>query len=421
MSRTQPFLVAAAVAALLVLGATSAHSQTNLSGSWFERSGAGTTIPIKTVIPCYEVVGPCAKVTAITGMVTARPASGITGQTTIPGAKNVVGASLTVPPGLFTLPASPRFIQVPLNATVRQLNTSISFYGPGTNRFKNTYAGTRKLAAGQWALSGQAARASANSSWLITTANNTTAPTPTTHDVTVNYTAGGNAFGGTMLMLLNSQPTAGSGGRLFLDGLFALGMSTWVATLPLQRTVIPPTNIPQTGNGQPAGAGWGTFWDGGQAPGGAYGGAANNGPCIVALPPNPSDCELYTTIAGIGGPPIFPFPPATSKIYGFAWTTGTVKMTNIDPNGNGQTTTLSARGRDTTVIGGPSSTVKRVLTLVAGGYRRRNSPGTPDPVTFSTGTSALQLELTPVPEPGTALAILGGAGVLGLVATRRKS
>ena len=418
------FLRAALAVAFLVSTAAVAQAQTvAMSGQYGERSGLVVPIPINILEgqpPGNKVqCGPDAGVFQIARCPKGHknsmtPGGGALGYTMprtgvkvegagvriINGGLNV-GDPFTIPGVAFKVLARHRYTPVIENASVHQLDTTLTAALPRTNRVVNPPPLTRRMSAMNWSNpnGGQTGRANADTGFTL--------PSVGVGAVQLNYTAGPNEFGGTMAALLDGD------GRLYLKGFIFGSAAGSPATRPWAGTNGLGDGI-QGNLNERNGAGWNyTIMNGQQA------GVVKNNVGLAPECPGPftltPGCGLVTDFSGtvIGG-----VPPATSTKFMFPWTTGTAFALKLSsPGGFPNNELLTGMGYDTTSMTGGGGTVRNV-GLVAGSYTRRTSPGATGPVTRP-GTQMIGIDLQFTPEPGTTVALLGGLGLLGFLARRR--
>ncbi|MBW1884362.1 MAG: hypothetical protein JRJ58_12580, partial [Deltaproteobacteria bacterium] len=332
---------------------TAATSQVSMvDGDWFSLQGPTVKIPILGPNgPCATAgVGGCVILrTPLTGHSTtpngaqnntgpgfaaAPTGGGVPGADTNVSASMIPGGSVRVRPDVFNLGNTHRFTAVAANFAARQFSSSISYKGPATNlnvgleprwQVATIPASTRLLNTNNWLRpgNGMQGRVAATSTPVFVGKTITTIGAgfgfPTTGTfatvtlpVSIRYTNGnnGNAFGGTMQLLLNG------GGTLWLNGAVFGNPATGGGELPLA------TPLDTDDDGRNFGVGWGLRWGASAAPPGHIrAGMGFNPPCTTNIPPLPAGCELITN-AG--------FRVATSVIAGgqsslsaFGWTTGT--------------------------------------------------------------------------------------------------
>jgi len=234
---------------------TAATSQVSMvDGDWFSLQGPTVKIPILGPNgPCAPAgVGGCVILrTPLTGHSTtpngaqnntgpgfaaAPTGGGVPGADTNVSASMIPGGSVRVRPNVFNLGNTHRFTAVAANFAARQFSSSISYKGPATNlnvgleprwQVATIPASTRLLNTNNWLRpgNGMQGRVAATSTPVFVGKTITTIGAgfgfPTTGTfatvtlpVSIRYTNGnnGNAFGGTMQLLLNG------GGTLWLNG-----------------------------------------------------------------------------------------------------------------------------------------------------------------------------------------------------------
>jgi len=423
---------------------TTATSQVSLvDGDWFINSGSTVKLPVlgpntfctppgvggcvnlKTVLSGHSTTPNGKGVNTGPGVAVAPAGGGVPGADTNVAAYMVPGGSVRLDPNVFNIGNTRRFTPVPNGFAVRQLDTEIAYKGPATDhnvglpsKFQVPVpASTRLLNANNWLRpgNGMQARVAATSTPAFVGQTYTTIgagfgfPTTgtfatTTLPITIRYTNGnnGNAFGGTMMLLLNGN------GTLWLNGALFGNAASGGAEVPLRPTDTTRSRPRAFGNG------WGLQWSGGQPAGHIRAGMGFNPPCTAAVPPAPAGCDLVTNIGVVVATSALA--PAESSANGFAWTTGTVIGRETGTQGGAPATeTLSGRGNDTTSIttGGG---VRRNLSLVAAGYTRRVAPPSP----LNTGISFGSVSMSFVPEPGASFALLGGITLLGVLTRRAR-
>ena len=345
-----------------------------------------------------------------------------------------VGLKFTVPGKLIDRVFSSH-VPVALNPVVQQVDTLFRIQAPASSRNNTTLGSkppipsqTRVMQPNAWSGAGQVSRLAPDFTFTTTMG----APGPVSRQV--RQTAGPNAFGGTMSMLISG------------DG------AVWVGPRELV-TVAPGLEMLKS----PIGRGSITSLATGQAPGKAYSGTnvriGQQGviylnynipePCTppLAVPPVPAGCGLITGVAapvafipgfatpngavgqGVnsstnpncpnGGPAsdCYKAPLPTSLNIGFPFTSGHVSVfVSGTRAGAPQITTITAAGGDTVTANGV-----RTVQLVGGSVSLRT--------TFSGQTRSAQLDTVTItlPEPGSSL-MLAGALVLigGLYGLRRR-
>jgi len=342
-----------------------------------------------------------------------------------------VGGSFVVPAKLINTIFTSH-VPVALNPVVQQVDTLFNIQAPATSRNPTTggAAGpiashTRKMQANAWMGAGQPSRLNADFTFTTTMGS----PGPISRQV--RQSAGPNAFGGTMTMLISG------------------GGAVWVGPREL-ITVVPGLEVLKS----PIGRGASSLATG-QAPGKAYSGTnlriGQQGviylnyniptPCTppLVVPAVPAGCGLFTGVAapvallpafatpngtgGVGtnpatnpncpnglGTDCFKGPLPTSINIGFPFTSGHVSVFVSGTRAMApQITTITAVGNDTTSGG------VRTVQLVGGAVSLRT--------TSSGQTRSAQLDLVTItlPEPGESLMLAGALGLIaGLYGLRRR-
>lgn len=417
------------VGIVIFLGGESARADFAIAGEWYLHRGLQVQLPIgQGEIACppetnpairfvprsatpVPVMAPCVRkqVPDLPSIFPPAVAAAVVAQSGVTAPPQRVTAPTTAPAAL--QPGSP--IRIPAGAFIRSqpnqvmnptfwprqgpgpnLQTSFLFAGPATMRAAtpNSAGGqaaaipsqTRLLQPNAWSALGQPSRVNANFSAASLTPAGSEA-----HRVA--YTAGSNAFGGTMSLFIS-----GAGLRTDVIDLIPFGTYT-----PVARTS--PLQVSRGITTVPVGAGYATTRMQIRAGGAAY--ASFNTPvaCTGSIPPSPAGCGLLTGLAN----PVATFSGATTHVEGFPWTTGRVVVyARGVPFGFPQTTTLTAEGSDTL---SPASGL-RTIQLVAGGLAIRNVPG------IGTIRKAyLDTVTIRVPEPKATAGLIGTLGLVGLL------
>jgi len=429
------------LAVAIWLPATATSQVSLVDGDWYILSGSTVKLPVlgPNTFCTPPGVGGCVNLkTALTGHSTTPngaqnntgpgvaviPAGGgVPGADTNVSAYMVPGGSVRVRPNVFNIGNTLRFTPVPNGFALRQLNTTIMFRGPATDvneglkpPFEVTVpASTRLLNANNWLRpgNGMQGRVAATTTPVFIGQTYTTFgagfgfPTTgtfatSTLPINIQYRNGnnGNAFGGTMMLLLSGNGTLWLNGALFGNAASGGGE---VPLRPLGDTESRPRAF---------GNGWGLQFPGDQPAGHIRAGMGFNPPCTNSVPPLPAGCDLVTNVGFRVATSVLA--PAESSQNAFAWTTGTVIAKDTGTQGGAPATeTLSARGNDTTSIttGGGA---RRNLSLVAAGFGRRVAPPSPLGIGLSFGTVSMSF----VPEAGSSFALLGGIALLGVLARR---
>ena len=412
-------LIRLALAIALACGFSSVSgAQVSMTGDWYSLAGPTVKLPVLGPNTACSPggVGACVNIRTNFGTSAAIPANGgVPGAAANVAAGKNVGDPVLLDPSVFSLPPASRFTPVPAAFAVQQLNTQINFVGPAPTvnvvlpaayQLPAAPAGTRKMSANNWLEpgNGQAGRVAAITTPIqfgqaFTTLGAGPAPGTQVTAVPMNikYTAGQNAFGGTMALMLKGN------GQLYIAGA-VLGGATLVGIVDL---VTPFAN---NFRARPFGAGWGLGWTGSQPAGDINAGAVYATACTNVLPPLPLGCDLVLNIG-------FPIAPgalvqANSSLVAFAWTTGLVSgIQTGTEGGNPVTNTLSAQGKDTVTPGG-----NRNISLVSAGFARRVAP--PTALGWVTNFGVVEMQL--VPEPATTAALFGGIVLLGAMARRTR-
>lgn len=307
-----------------------------------------------------------------------------------------VGDTFTIPPLVFQQDpnvSGANFTPVINNVAIVQLNTTLTAAMPATARETNPQSGTRIFRANAWSQPGNGMTGRVAASTTPISIN-----TQTTHAITMTYSAGPNAFGGTMANLLDGD------GVLFLTGV-AIGSPMNPATSPWIGTNMLSDGIAgnlQTRNG----AGWGYTRMGAQSAGVIRNQGGISPPCTQENPPAPAGCGLVTDFTGTT---IAPIPGATSTKFMYAYTTGTVSVLFTGTQGGFPADQLlTGMGYDTTSGG------VRNIGMVAGSFTLRNSAAG-----AASGHQMIGVNMTFTPEPTATAALIGGIGLLGFLARRR--
>ncbi len=362
------FLVGALLVLSLAFAGTANAKSFSMTGSWYMNRGPLVDIPING--------GPvlCIGGSLQTGCLGVFKAAGggVTASTAI-SAMGANPAGFTIPNSAFTQMAGTQTAAVGLVPTVVQLVTSFDIKGPGNAT--DAFGAVPTFMAGQPAVfmkdawsndpgqnGGATPRAAADFGWCPgfggpLCANGTSA-SPAGVEGIVKYTAGTNAFGGTMAMML------ANGGLTSIIAGTKPGPTTMGTTMVPLLAHLPFGGAMSFMNPQVQGVGY----------------AFNNS---IALGSAPMYLG-FTTSTGMGsglitntGPPAttmgFPMivPGDVNVNWGFPWTTGTVTVANTELLGTvPRSTTLTAMGSD-----GRTAAGKGTITMVAGGTAHRNLSG----------------------------------------------
>jgi hypothetical protein len=410
---------------LLVLGTSLAQAQTvEMSGSFGERNGRVVNIPQNPPLTICGAGGNLTSPPAAPGdsrcngsriknalgtnpLTYAAPAFGVGvkgGHRVIPGGL-LKGSTFTVPPQALSQNLGLQGGPV-INNPVVYLDTTFQAVLPGTSRSNNPPANTRVMRPlGAAPISGQTGRPNAP-----TTGPNagriTITMSPTGMDIgTITYNEGVNKFGGTMASLLDGEANLYIKTPAF-DAYFPTAVTPVMGIQPVGNTTI---SLMERG-----GAGWNYPIPGVQGPGKVVGPAniVSFVPCGDSIPATPANCNEVTSAFAVTLDVGNFLPSANSTKFAFPFTTGTV--TNYVKgfrNGQTITTTLTAMGYDTTT----ATAGVRNIGLVSGSYTQRQS-GTGNEL----ASQMIGLNLSFTPEPGAAVALFAGIGLLGLAAARRR-
>lgn len=407
-----------------------------------------------------------------------KPVRGVQGARVIDGGLNV-GDPFTVPPFAFQQRLGKQ-VGVVLNSVTRQLDTAFTAAMPGTNRQAGKQplnavsdgpvgpytlrpvaaqqpvpALTRRFSAMNWNNPGNGQNNNANptpgkptpflqrqsADFTFTHVNN---PPLANEDIRVRYQAGPNEFGGTMTLLLDGQ------GLLWLGPPFLSGKmpNAWKRAAGTQ-----PVGDGVKGYRSRNGDGFDNVHVGQQAPGKIKAFFTNSNPanaftpmgdphfgpnCTGNNPPTPTGCNevngfptwmvpaptlaIWAPFGVQAGGTVGVLPTANSDKHVFPLTTGTVSIVRVAnrPNQGGiQTLTLTGMGYDTVGVTAMGA-AQRNVGLVAGSYSVRTE-------ILPTGNNTLinpqmlGVDLKFTPEPAASAALASALGLLGLLASRRRS
>lgn len=378
----------------LALAATSAQAQRTLSmsGEWFMNRGPLVDIPANGGA---RLCGGSPSTGCVNNL---QPANG-----GIPAAVQPVQATGTGPAG-FSISNNAAFAQAGGAAnrqtnpvagipTVIQLASQFSLAGPGLT---SMYGGAATFQANAWQNDPmQAARLGANFTWCPP---NGACTTPTynqtygAYRAVMKYTAGPNAFGGTMNMMLRDTAV----------------VSVNIGGSPPQvlHQLVGGTSNPTFGP-QMAGAGYGAARQLTLAPGPVHASYNIGTPCTSGFgqEPSPPGCGVITA----QGPFLFNLPSSINRDWGMPWTTGTVQVRNLPgpvPT-NDPSTTFTVMGTDSRTPLGIGQ-----ITLVAGATTERipsgNHFGALEVVRLNFGAPATPLLSGPAIAAMVALMLLAG-------------
>ena len=353
------------VLSLAVAGTANAKSFT-MSGQWYQNRGPLVDIPING--------GPelCFTGSIQNGCVGVFRAAngGIPGGAVITPT-NIGPANFTIPAHAFGQALGSQRVAVAIVPTVVQLVTSFVFNGPAD--FTQASGANPPFTAGQVAKfrknafskdPGQVGRAAGNFAWCPGVGGPACAvglsATPTLVQGRIEYTAGANAFGGTMGMILSG--TGATSIQLGSGALPTVGLGTVMVPLLAHLPIMGAGTNPQVG-----GVGY----------------AFRNEVILGSAPfflgfmtSTGMGAGLITTTgppATTGGTAMAPItiPGDTNINWGFPWTTGTVSVMNTEMAGTmNNTGTLTAMGSDSRNAAGGGR-----ITLVAGGTSHRVQSG----------------------------------------------
>ncbi len=341
-----------------------------------------------------------------------------------------VGDPFRVPAGLMKQRLGPQLGLV-MNNPVRNIETTYTAQAPAPSRAKNPPANTRVFRASGWVGQNDGGATPVSRGAAQQTVTHVTGA----EAVTLTYTPGPNAFGGTMTTLL------GGTGRFFLERSVGTAGSFPPSLNPLVLTA--RRDFGGALLAERDGAGWDYTIPGGQPPGYGKGyGIYSNwvrdaviGPdCVATQPPSPAGCnEIHfweTPLPGAppttahpenisvfnGAPGVFLgqiIPGATSTKHAFAWTTGWVRIRRVGVRSFlTLSDTVTGKGYDTTSTAG--AVQNRNVGVVAGAYSVRNSVAG---ARLEVELVGLDLKLTP--EPGGTIALASSLGLLCGLASRR--
>ena len=493
MRRILTFLMIA-IAALFATSAQADEAYVKMSGDWYNH-GTAVKLPVYPPVQCTNFLATPAEAGAAECPKIVTPAVGTThnkstrgfradGATvrvqvppagdgltpgapfTIPGPATLGGDAAAVPGdnGAAFVDVAPtagqpaRTVAVPLNIKVQQLNTRLSWRGPvrqrsefingGLFQGQNTIngandrlpfnPGTRMFAAGAWKSTAQGGVGGQTGRLATTTTPvkvGDTSPADSNLNIPLSFKyskrAGGQAFGGTMSVLIS-----GNGRLLYPGPIFGSGF--FLTSMEQPGVVTQPLNANVGNNAEPAGGGWWVTNLGGQPKAFLYknavvrgvntgtpttqGGAGPTLKCNPGLPIAPAGCDLIEDVGSIkslptaqGGLAPKTYAGASSVRNGFAFTTGRLTIIRTGTDGGApQSTTFVAEGEDNTSVTAQGAVVRNI-GLVAGRYAKRiSASGT----RYTHNLHGVQVRFT-VPEPGTTLALVAGVGALGLLVRRR--
>jgi hypothetical protein len=293
-----------------------------------------------------------------------------------------IGGAFAIPTKAFSRPAAGNVVVVPNAAPIRQVFTSFRITGPRNTvttslggSMVGSYAAApfRHFKKGAWMT--QTGRQGSMFTWCW--GNPACAKvTQGTKPLIVKYSGGGNAFGGTMALVVSGGPNpsnvavvAAPGGPIGFGILPSMGSQPTGRGYAVSRT--------DMGTKGPV---WGMY-------------KASAGGRITMV-------SFYLGMT---------FPKVYNYNWGFPFTTMTVVARNTGTfAGNPRVTTLTAMGGDSVTAMG-----KRNISLVAGGLAR----SVIGPVTSNTSNLAHMY----LPEPGGAISLIAGALALFAIAVARRN
>jgi hypothetical protein len=360
---------------LALAGTANADKAFTMSGQWYMNRGPLVDIP--------QNGGPvaCFGGSLQTGCLNffKQANGGIPGSTGVT-AMNAGPASFTIPPAAFGQALGSQRYPLPIAVTVIQLATAFTAQGPANPTQAAgavpTFLAEQPAVFGKNAFSndpGQAGRLAPDFAWCPGVGGpacpSGLAATPAAVQGIIRYTAGANAFGGTMAMMLKGGgATSIVGGTIMLPTAGA-GLSTTqlIAHLPIQN---------------------GTTFGNPQVGGNGYGFSnmitLGSAPLFIGYMTNmsrPTPTPIFGNTGGLitsTGPPLLTTMGSGVYIstdmninWGMPWTTGTISVMNTEltPMNQG-TTTLTAMGSDNRTNAGKGS-----ITMVAGATSTRTQSG----------------------------------------------
>lgn len=401
--------VAATAAVGFFAASASAQYAVPMTGAWYQNRGPLVDIPVNGGVSiCGATGGTNVAIGCIgqAGNPPFRPSGGgipdVGGQTVMvltPGATPNALPRISVPPSAFGQNLGIQNTHVSIIPTVVQLDTAFTLTGPaletaGPNpdRILEPNAATVQTQTGRLALSfgwcpGVGGPACTDPRPAVN-------GNPGPENGLVRYSnPGGQGFGGTMAMLTNTPPGAGA---------------IWVVVGTAMGPMNTPLLLRQAFSGM-----------GRQHPGAGYAAvdtdALASGPIFLGFMTSnqsPAQTGLNGPMNGLItflGPQVNTAPADMNTNWGFAWTTGTVFVQDIQTNmGAMATTTLSAMGTNNLNQFGEGN-----ITLVAGGTSHRAGA--------VTDFKAFDIVTMTLPEPGQALMLgLSLSLIAGLYGLRRR-
>lgn len=360
---------------LTVLSSSAIQAQLALEGEWFQNRGPVVDLPIN------GGPTPCGANDTTTGCVNQRRPrdGGITGYGLLAGTTTSPGqpAGFIVPVNAFHQANDASAVAIATVPTAVQLDTHFSFNGPVTETGGPNI--DRVFGASAWV--GQSGRLAATFAWCPGVGGPACGdPRPVFNGHTglenglIKYSAlGGNAFGGTMAMLVD---TISSNAQAWI----VIGTAGDGTPLLLRQ--------PISGSGrQHPGAGYAVTDTDMVGSGTVFSG-------FMTSMQTPGQTGLAGAMSGLItslGPQINTAPASTIENVGMPWTTGQVIVQDIETNlGALASTTITLTGSDSRTLNGSGN-----ITLVAGGTSFRTGAGI--------NVKAMDIVTMTMPEPAASL------------------
>ncbi|MEM7410448.1 MAG: hypothetical protein AAF430_09475 [Myxococcota bacterium] len=349
---------------------------------------------IGTMVPQTMTIGGTGMTPANSSMAIAFPNGCMRGNPatqTVMATGTMAGAQFTMPTSVISAPAAGavQVVPAPINPAIQQLATSFSFNGPMSVPFEaqnqtmatgNNTAVWRQMRAGAW--TAQTGRAGANFTWCMGAP-----PNPLCTNITgagaaspgiIKNTAGPNAFGGTMGLVLTTGANTSSLAILGIPGIpGGVGLNLIVGM-----------------GSRAAGRGYAAY-------------------DTDVLPSGPIFLMYTLTMTGpfglvgmVSTPIPNMLPAGVNRNFGFPWTTGTVVVRNTGTaQGNPNVVTHTAVGSDSVTGMGA-----RNIQLVAGHLSK---------ATFAGNNATANFSAIRLPEPTQTPGLLAGALILAGIAVWR--